>query len=94
MIGQTANILLYLGPRLRLTLTDEPGRLWVNQMQLTLADLSDEAHDTHHPLDKPFIMTTRKRRPFAERRDFAGTASPSSWAGSSASWIGSRRTPG
>lgn len=51
MIGQTANILYYLGPRLDLTLADEAGRLWINQIQLTIADLSDEAHDTHHPLD-------------------------------------------
>src|SRR5580704_1638247 len=29
---------------------EEIGRLWVNQLQLTIADLVDEAHDTHHPL--------------------------------------------
>lgn len=51
VIGQTANILLHLGPRLNLAPADEAGRLWVNQMQLTIADLVSEAHDTHHPLD-------------------------------------------
>ena len=26
------------------------GSLWVHQIQLTIADLVGEAHDTHHPL--------------------------------------------
>lgn len=51
VIGQTANILHHLGPRLGLAPEDEHDRLWVNQIQLTLADLVDEAHDTHHPID-------------------------------------------
>lgn len=50
MIGQTANVLLYLGPRLGLAPRDEAGRLWVHQLQLTVIDLVKEAHDTHHPL--------------------------------------------
>ena len=39
LIGQTANILQFLGPRLRLAPRDEAGRLWVHQLQLTMADL-------------------------------------------------------
>jgi glutathione S-transferase len=50
VIAQTANILLFLGPRLGLAPDDEAGRLAVNQLQLTLADLVTEAHDTHHPI--------------------------------------------
>jgi len=34
VIGQTANILLYLGGRLGLAPRDEAGRLWVHQLQL------------------------------------------------------------
>src|SRR5205085_3534459 len=49
-IAQTANILLYLGPRLRLAPKDEGGRLWVHELQLTIADFVTEAHDTHHPI--------------------------------------------
>ena len=49
-IAQTANILYYLGPRLSLTLDDENGRIWVNQLQLTITDLAKEVHDTHHPV--------------------------------------------
>jgi glutathione S-transferase len=50
IVGQSANILLFLGPRLRLVPRDEAGRLWVHQVQLTIADFVKEAHDTHHPL--------------------------------------------
>jgi glutathione S-transferase len=50
LIAQTANILLYLGRRHRLAPRDEAGRLWAHQLQLTIADIVDEAHDTHHPI--------------------------------------------
>jgi glutathione S-transferase len=50
VIAQTANILQYLGPRLGLVPEDEAARVGVNQIQLTIADLVDEAHDTHHPI--------------------------------------------
>ncbi len=50
VIGQTANILLYLGPRLGLSPRDEPGALWAHQLQLTIADLVTQIHDTHHPI--------------------------------------------
>ena len=38
VIGQTANILLYLGDRHRLAPAAEAGRLWTHQLQLTIAD--------------------------------------------------------
>src|SRR6201997_4196889 len=50
VIGQTANILLYLGSRHGLAPKAEAGKLWVHQLQLTVADLVLEIHDTHHPL--------------------------------------------
>lgn len=50
LIAQTANILLYLGPRHRLVPSDEASRLKAHQIQLTIADLVAEAHDTHHPI--------------------------------------------
>ena len=50
VIGQTANILLYLGSRHGLAPKAEAGRLWVHQLQLTVADFVLEIHDTHHPL--------------------------------------------
>ncbi len=50
LIGQTANILSFLGAHHGLAPKSEAGRLWVNQLQLTIADLVVEAHDTHHPI--------------------------------------------
>ena len=50
VISQTANICAYLGQRLGLAPEDEAGRLHALQLQLTLADLVAEAHDTHHPV--------------------------------------------
>jgi glutathione S-transferase len=50
VIAQSANILFYLGPRLKLAPSDEAGRLWLNQLQLTVTDWVKEIHDTHHPI--------------------------------------------
>lgn len=50
LIGQTANILLFLGPRLGLAPRDASGQLWVHQLQLTISDLVAEIHDSHHPV--------------------------------------------
>jgi glutathione S-transferase len=50
VLGQSANILLYLGGRHGLAPKSEPGRLWVHQLQLTVADFVKEIHDTHHPV--------------------------------------------
>jgi glutathione S-transferase len=50
IIGQTTNILLFLGARHDLAPQDEAGRLRTNQLQLTIADVVSEAHDTHHPI--------------------------------------------
>lgn len=51
VIGQTANILLFLGRHHReLAPNNEAGWLWTHQLQLTIADLVAEVHDTHHPI--------------------------------------------
>lgn len=49
-IAQTANILLYLGDEHGLAPRRAAGRFGAHQLQLTIADLVAEAHDTHHPL--------------------------------------------
>ena len=50
LFAQTANILAFLAPRLHLVPDDDVSRAWANQLQLTIADLADEAHDVHHPI--------------------------------------------
>ena len=61
LIGQTANILLFLGARHNLAPKNEAGRLWVNQLQLTIADLLAEAHDVHHPIGSGLYYEDQKR---------------------------------
>jgi glutathione S-transferase len=68
LIGQTANILLYLGSRHGLAPKAEPGRLWLHQLQLTAADLVLEIHDTHHPLG-PSLYYEDQRAPAKRRTD-------------------------
>jgi glutathione S-transferase len=60
VIGQTANILLYLGSRHGLAPKAEAGRLWVHQLQLTVADFVLEIHDTHHPLGPSLYYEDQK----------------------------------
>jgi glutathione S-transferase len=66
LIGQTANILLFLGERHDLAPASEAGRLWTHQLQLTIADLVQEAHDTHHPIASSFYYEDQKEE--ARRR--------------------------
>jgi glutathione S-transferase len=68
VIGQTANILLYLGSRHGLAPKAEAGRLWVHQLQLTIADLVLEIHDTHHPLG-PSLYYEEQKAPAKKRTD-------------------------
>lgn len=68
-LAQSAAILHYLGPRLSLVPGDEPTRAAAHTLQLTLADLVDEVHDTHHPV-APHLryeeQTTEAKRRAAE----------------------------
>ena len=60
VIAQAANILFYLGPRLKLAPRDEATRLWLHQLQLTVTDFVKEIHDTHHPLGGEFYYEDAK----------------------------------
>lgn len=60
VIAQTPNILLYLGDKHRLAPKTEAGRLWTNQLQMTMADFLVEAHDVHHPLAKELYYEEQK----------------------------------
>lgn len=66
IIGQTANILMFLGARHNLAPAGEAGRLWTHQLQLTIADLVTHAHDTHHPIAGSLYYEEQK--PAAKRR--------------------------
>lgn len=70
LIAQTANILLYLGPRHGLVPEDEAGRLWAHQLELTIADWLVEVHDTHHPLGPSLYYEQQKPEAVKRARAF------------------------
>ena len=76
LIGQTANILLFLGPRLGLAPRDSNGRLWTHQLQLTLADFVLEIHDTHHPIGGGLYYDEQKPEARRRSRDFLAQRLP------------------
>jgi len=76
LIAQTANVLLYLGARHRLAPREEAGRLWVHQLQLTIADFVDEAHDTHHPIASGLYYEDQKKEAKRRAADFLRNRAP------------------
>jgi glutathione S-transferase len=60
VIAQTANILMYLGRKHRLAPANDAGRLFANQLQLTVTDFVKEVHDTHHPLASSLYYEDQK----------------------------------
>lgn len=76
VIGQTANILLYLGPRHGLAPKAEAQRLWVHQLQLTIADFVVEIHDTHHPLGPTLYYEDQRPAAKARTSEFLGERVP------------------
>ena len=76
LIGQTANILLYLGPATGWRRSSEAGRLWTHQLQLTIADFVDEIHDTHHPIASSLYYEDQRREAQAPAADFVKSRMP------------------
>ncbi|BBK43651.1 glutathione S-transferase [Allostella vacuolata] len=70
VIAQTAAILLYLGDRHGLAPKGEADRLWTHQLQLTIADLVTEAHDTHHPVGIGLYYEDQKDEAARRAREF------------------------
>ena len=70
LIGQTANILQFLGKRHGLAPTDEAGPLWAHQLQLTITDFVVEIHDTHHPIAGELYYEEQKPEALRRSQDF------------------------
>jgi glutathione S-transferase len=66
VVSQTANVLAFLAPRYGLVPADPALRAEALQIQLTIADLVAEAHDTHHPIDGGLYYDDQKKE--AKRR--------------------------
>ncbi|MEA2954255.1 MAG: glutathione S-transferase [Alphaproteobacteria bacterium] len=76
LVGQTANILRFLGERHGLAPKNEEGRLWTHQLQLTIADFVVEIHDTHHPLGVSFYYEDQKQEAKRRTVDFLKNRAP------------------
>jgi glutathione S-transferase len=76
IIGQTANILLFLGMRHGLAPRNDAGRLWTHQLQLTIADFVAEIHDTHHPISSRLYFEDQREEAKRRARDFLQYRAP------------------
>ena len=76
LIGQTANILLFLGDRHGLAPKRDAGRLWTHQLQLTLGDFVDEVHDVHHPIAASLYYDDQRREAKRRAADFVANRLP------------------
>ncbi len=76
IVPQTANILFYLGPKLGLAPQDEGLRYIANGLQLTIADLVTEVHDTHHPIASGLYYEDQKKEALSRTGDFLAHRMP------------------
>jgi glutathione S-transferase len=76
VIGQTAAILLYLAPQLKLVARSEQLRIWTHQIQLTIADMVSEAHDTHHPVGSSLYYEDQKPEALRRAKEFCSARMP------------------
>ncbi len=67
VVGQTANLLLFLGA---------PGRLWAHQLQLTIGDFLQEIHDTHHPIASDLYYEDQRKEARRRAADFLASRAP------------------
>lgn len=75
-LAQMPNICAYLGARHGLAPADEVGRFEAMQLQLTIADLVSEAHDTHHPLGKSLYYEEQRAEAIRAARSFVDLRLP------------------
>ncbi len=75
VIAQVADILLFLGKEHDLA-PNGAGRLFVHQVQLTIADVVQEAHDTHHPVAPMQYYEEQKPEALRKAQDFRAERLP------------------
>jgi glutathione S-transferase len=70
LVAHTAAILEYVAPRIGLVPRDEESRRRAHQLQLTLADLVTEVHDTHHPVGVSLYYEQQRREAARRAAEF------------------------
>jgi glutathione S-transferase len=76
LVGQTAAILQYFAPQLKLVARSEQARVWTQQIQLTIADMVDEAHNTHHPVASSLYYEDQKPEALRCAKEFCSARMP------------------
>lgn len=76
IVGQTANILQFLGARHDLAPKTADGRIWTHELQLTIADFLVEIHDTHHPIAAGLYYEDQKAAARRRAADFLENRAP------------------
>jgi glutathione S-transferase len=76
LVAQTALILQYLAPALKLVARSEPARVWTQQIQLTITDMVAEAHDTHHPVGAGLYYEDQKPEALRRAKEFCSARMP------------------
>ncbi len=76
LISHVANILMHLGPKLRLAPRAKAPRIFANGLQLTITDLVAEIHDTHHPISTALYYADQKAPAKARTQAFLAQRAP------------------
>jgi glutathione S-transferase len=76
LVGQTAAILHYLAPQLKLVARSEQARVWTQQIQLTIADMVSEVHDVHHPVGSGIYYEDQKPEALRRAKEFCSARMP------------------
>lgn len=76
IVSQTPNILAYLGPKIGMVPADEADAVHVNALALTALDLSNETHDTHHPVAVMDYYEDQKTEALRKATDFRNNRLP------------------
>ncbi|MEO5810618.1 MAG: glutathione S-transferase [Rhodanobacter sp.] len=76
IVAQTANILQHLGPPLGLVADSTSRRLYAHQLQLTIADLVSEVHDSHHPIASSLYYADQRAAARRRSADLRATRLP------------------
>ena len=62
--------------RLKLVARSEQARVWTQQIQLTIADMVTEAHDTHHPVGTGLYYEDQKPEALRRAQEFCSERMP------------------
>lgn len=76
VVSQTANALAFLAAHLGAGPRSAQARSEINQIQLTIADLVGEVHDTHHPIAGSLYYEDQKAPAKRRARDFVAQRLP------------------